>query len=212
MKRKKRKGSVSFTNTLILLGGFILVFLSIFHYTSKSFFETSKTYAVEKNYGTEIYKESSIRNLPSSYFFALAILESSGKKDMPQRFEPHVYKKLKEVQIGTRKQYETITKKTLINMNDNAIRNLATSWGPFQIMGYKCIELGISVSDLRGEHAVYWGIHWIEKTYGKLLRQSRFKDAFHYHNTGKLFPKNGIPKTHDPTYVERGIMYMNEFS
>ena len=125
MKRKKRKGSVSFTNTLILLGGFILVFLSIFHYTSKSFFETSKTHAVEKNYGTEIYKESSIRNLPSSYFFALAILESSGKKDMPQRFEPHVYKKLKEVQIGTRKQYETITKKTLIKMNDNAIKNLA---------------------------------------------------------------------------------------
>ena len=71
--------------------------------------------------------------------------------------------------------------------------------------------LNIEIADLRGEDAVYWGVKWVSKTYGKLLREGRFQDAFHYHNTGKLYPKNNKPFTYHPNYVENGLKYMAHF-
>ena len=60
------------------------------------------------------------------------------------------------------------------NINEAGLKNLSTSWGPFQLMGYKCIILGIYVKDIRGDNSVYWGVKWINKTYGKYLKKGRF--------------------------------------
>ena len=104
-----------------------------------------------------------------------------------------------------------ITHEMIADASDEALKNLAKSWGPFQLMGYKCLHLDVKVKDLRGDDALDWGAKWIKLEYGHLLRKKRYKDAFHYHNTGKTYPKSGIPKTHDPKYVDNGLKYMAYF-
>ena len=79
-------------------------------------------------------------------------------------------------------------------------------------MGYKVIPMGINVVDIREEtDAEYYGVKWIRDEYGKFLKKKKFKDAFHYHNTGRRFPLDGKPRTHDPYYVQNGIKYMEYF-
>ena len=163
------------------------------------------------NYGGEVSAFASQYKLPASYFLALIVLESSGRQVIPPRFEPHVYDKLKEVKQGKRKSYEHVTPSHIKDATDDALKNLASSWGPFQLMGYKCLLLDIKIKDIRGKDAIFWGIHWINLTYGKELKAGNYKDAFHIHNTGRKYPRHGRPYTHDPNYVQRGLGYMKQF-
>jgi hypothetical protein len=79
-------------------------------------------------------------------------------------------------------------------------------------MGYKAIPLGVSISDLRHEDdAAEVGVRWIAQEYGHFLKKKKYKDAFHYHNTGQRFPLSGRPKTHSPYYVSDGLKYMKIF-
>ena len=166
---------------------------------------------VEENYGKAIDSCAKIFNLNSRYIKSLACLECSGRTDRPNRFERHVYKRLKNVRDGKLADYEGVTTQMLADASDDALKNLATSWGPFQIMGYKCLHLNINVADLRGNDAVYWGVKWINMEYGHLLRKGRYRDAFHYHNTGRVYPADGKPTTYDPNYVSNGLEYMKHF-
>jgi len=165
-----------------------------------------------ENYNNKVDILAKQFNLPAEYLKALIILESSGNNNIPNRFEKHVFTELKKVREGTRKNYENIIQKTIYDASDEALKNLASSWGPFQLMGYKCVLLEINVSDVRGKDALYWGIKWIDLTYGNYLRQEKYRDAFHIHNTGRPYPKTGKPFTHDPNYVSNGIKYMKVFS
>ena len=72
--------------------------------------------------------------------------------------------------------------------------------------------LDIKIRDIRGDQAVYYGVKWIDLTYGETLREKKYKDAFHIHNTGSPFPSNGISKTHDPKYCNNGLKYMDWFN
>ena len=166
---------------------------------------------VEENYGKAIDSCAKIFNLNSRYIKSLACLECSGRTDRPNRFERHVYKRLKNVRDGKLTDYEGVTQKMLHDASDDALKNLATSWGPFQIMGYKCLHLNINVADLRGNDGVYWGVKWINMEYGHLLKKGRYRDAFHYHNTGRVYPADGKPTTYDPNYVSNGLNYMKFF-
>ena len=123
---------------------FILFISSILLLNSCDFNNYSKT---EENYGQDLIAYAQKYNLKPEYLKALIILECSGDKPAGQRFEPNVYAKLKEVQNGTRKRFEDITRRQIRDCSDGALRNLATSWGPFQIMGYKCIDMGIIIND-----------------------------------------------------------------
>ena len=163
------------------------------------------------NYQADVKKYAKEFNLPPSYLMALIILECSGKKEIKPRFEKSVYKRLKDLKNKKRKKLEDLTYKDVKDSNNAALKNLASSWGPFQLMGYKCVGLGITVADLRGENRVYWAIKWIDMEYGDMLRKKRYKDAFHYHNTGHVYPKNNKPNTYDPKYVQKGIVYMKYF-
>jgi hypothetical protein len=78
-------------------------------------------------------------------------------------------------------------------------------------MGYKCILLDLQIRDIRGQDAVRAGIEWIHLTYGDALREKKFQDAFHLHNTGKLFPKSGKPSTFHPDYVDKGLRFMEAY-
>lgn len=163
------------------------------------------------NYSDEVLKYADEFNLPANYLLALIVLESSGRRVIPPRFEPHVYQRLKEVKNGRRESYEHVTSQHLHDATDDALKNLASSWGPFQVMGYKCLLMGIKVKDIRGKDAIYWGIKWIDMNYGNELRAGKFKDAFHIHNTGRKFPSSGRPFTYDPQYVAKGLKYMDYF-
>lgn len=202
----------------------ILVLLAAFYFFNKEEFKQISGFSgknvkvssniverVEKNYGAEVEKYAKEFNLPSSYLKALIALECSGRKPPGKRYEKHIFKRLKNLKDGKIAKYENIKTQDLSELGDDGLKNLATSWGPFQLMGYKCFLLKIYVADIRGSNSLYHGIRWINLTYGNYLRKGNFKDGFHIHNTGRPFPKNGKPKTYDPSYVERGLKYMEQF-
>ncbi len=166
---------------------------------------------VIKNYGDAIDSAAVVFKVSPAYLKALCMLECSGMKVFNSRFEPHVYKRLKKVKSGELPNYEHVTGEMLFDANDEALKNLASSWGPFQLMGYKCLLLGIKVRDIRGEMSVIHGVKWIDKTYGDLLRENKYRDAFHIHNTGIPYPRDGKPRTHDPKYCDKGLAYMKYF-
>ena len=166
----------------------------------------------EEHYAVDVLSAARKYDLDYSYLMALLMLECSGKKPAGARFEPHVYKGLQQVRDGKRRSYENVTPAHLADASDDALRNLATSWGPFQLMGYKCILLDVNIRDIRGPNGVEYGADWINQTYGNSLRAGRFKDCFHMHNTGSPYPKTGLPRTHDPQYVPRGLAMMNQFT
>jgi len=187
---------------------YILSFISLLTITScDTIIQQSVCEKTEKNYGTKVDKIASEFNLPPEYLKALIILECSGRKEVSPRFEKGVFNKLKEVRDGKRGHYEGVKQNDINNASDAALKNLASSWGPLQLMGYKCFELGIRVKDLRGEKALYWGIKWINKEYGDFLRKEKYEEAFRIHNTGK---PSGKP-THDPNYVKKGLDYIDCF-
>lgn len=214
-KKSNKKNSKSLHSKLfnISIWVFVLITLYVLFFHTEDGYASTETVAerVEENYGKEIFRNAELYDISPVYFMALVMLESSGKSKIKPRFEPHVYQQLKDVRDGKRKRYETITTKMLTLVDDDALRNLASSWGPFQIMGYKCIQMGINIDDLRGSRSIYWGIKWIDSNYGDLLREHKYRDAFHYHNTGRKFPKIGKPKTYDPEYVTKGLKYMEYF-
>jgi hypothetical protein len=163
------------------------------------------------NYKDDVDKYADEFDLPSSYLMAVIILECSGRKFITPRFEKSIFKKLKQLRNKEIDKFENLTYETVRNADDDALKNLASSWGPFQLMGYKCTFLDIKLKEMRGDDAIYWGAKWIDATYGEYLRNGKFKDAFHIHNTGKEFPANGTPTTHDPEYVTKGLHYMEYF-
>lgn len=164
-----------------------------------------------QNYGAEAQAAAQRFDLPADYLLALITLECSGRIPAGARFEPGVHNRLLAVRSGDRRKYEQVKTSHLADASDAAVTNLATSWGPFQLMGYKCIDMEVNISDIRGDSAVWYGARWIAEEYGKHLRKGHFKDAFHIHNTGRKYPAVGGPRTHDPTYVEKGLERMGWF-
>ncbi|HBS88893.1 MAG: hypothetical protein A2W91_00870 [Bacteroidetes bacterium GWF2_38_335] len=225
MAKKKKTKYFSHTDrkVLFILLTIVLVFVV---YDNRDFLfgikktvpETEKNYnheslinRTEHNYGKEIDRLAGEFGLPAAYLKALVALECSGMKPPGTRFERHVFKRLKKLRDGKISKMENLKMTTVKNVNDDGLKNLATSWGPFQLMGYKCVILGIYVVDIRGDNSLYWGIKWIDLTYGSYLRKGRYRDAFHMHNTGDPFPSNGKSRTFDPDYVDRGLSLMKQF-
>jgi len=162
-----------------------------------------------QNYGAEIKKQAKRFNLPPEYLMSLVMLECSGEENPKSRFEKSIFNKLDEVKKGKRKSFENITKEDLKDASKEALENLSTSWGPFQIMGYKSIHLGIKIKELRGtvgKGEIYWGVKWIRDNYGEYLDRGDFESAFRIHNTG-----SPTGKTHDKNYVYNGLRYAAYF-
>jgi hypothetical protein len=166
----------------------------------------------EQNYKEEMLEISAKLDLPYEYLMALTVLECSGEKPAGHRFEKHVFAQLKKVRDGKQRKLENIYSKDLQGLDDDGLTNLATSWGPFQLMGYKVIPMGLNIVDIRDEEdAAFYAAKWIKGEYGHFLKKKKWKDAFHYHNTGKRFPLSGRSRTHDPYYVSDGLRYMKYF-
>jgi len=201
--------------SILLLG--LTVFLFIKQYQSEYDYKSlqlnqnivERTFA---NYHHKLEHLAIKHSLPENYLLALIALESSGRKIIPHRFESHVHEKLLDVKSGKLKNLERVVSSDLKNMGKDELKELASSWGPFQIMGYKCFEIGVSLNQLKGKSNLDHSLSWIKSNYGLFLKQEKFKDAFHYHNTGRKHPRIGPPRTYDKDYIPKGMKYMDEFT
>ena len=203
-----------FTGSIFVLGGLTFGYLQYKGYLTgikNSLKNKASSGDAISNYNEEVERAAVEFDLPYPYLMALLQLECGGRKPAGSRFEKHVFKRLKDVRDGNRESYENVTPGHLADASDAALKNLATSWGPFQLMGYKCILLDVKIKDIRGPESVYYGAKWIDLAYGKKLREGKFKDCFHIHNTGRPYPSNGKPTTHDPQYIPRGIAAIEKY-
>lgn len=219
-KKKTKKKTKNNSNkagklpmVMIVIVGLIALFLFLKYcsVTPRATPEETGCEAAISNYGHDVKIWAKQFDLPPEYLMAVIMLECSGRKDVPPRFEQGVYNKLIEVKERRRASLESISYSDIADASDEALRNLASSWGPFQLMGYKCLHLGIKIRDLRGSSSLYYGIKWIDGTYGDYVRKGQYADAFHIHNTGRAVPKNGKYTTYDPKYVPNGLQYMEYF-
>lgn len=209
MERKlSKKVLVRIVFIILVVVGLFLVIYTKFDSTGNQ----TGTEAAIKNYKEDVDYYAAKYNLPSSYLMALIMLECSGKKNISPRYEKHVYTKLKKFRDHKITRFENLTYEEVENLSDKELKALAKSYGPFQIMGYKSIKLGINVEDLQGKNAIAIGVKWINNEYGDYLRDGRFQDAFHVHNTGKIYPQSGQSETYDPKYVDNGLYYIRYFS
>ncbi|MFN8254857.1 MAG: hypothetical protein U0W24_04160 [Bacteroidales bacterium] len=164
-----------------------------------------------KNYRKEVDSLAKIFDLSPSYLMAVIMLESSGKKNPPVRYERKIYDQLLKLQNGEIDKFENLKKADIKRIPKKRLKEYACSYGPFQIMGYKAFLLDIPLESLKGKKNLYFAIKWINLTYGDFVRDEDYKDAFHIHNAGKKYPESGSPTTHDPDYVNNGLKYMKYF-
>jgi hypothetical protein len=126
------------------------------------------------------------------------------------RFEKHVYEKLKKLRnplVFWRREWNGITHADLRGTSDEALVNLATSFGYTQIMGWWAIPLRISVRDIRDPlRHLEVAVRLLRLTAGVELKMFRFGNTLRIWNTGR---PNG--KTYDPLYVQNALDVMEEY-
>lgn len=163
------------------------------------------------NYGKKVIKSAEKYKLPPEFLLSLIALECSGRRLIPSRFEPKVYEQLIKVQNQELLSYDHVFARHLKDKSITEIKELASSWGPYQLMGYKSFELGCRLRDIKGRNSIEIGTSWIDQTYGEYLRSGRYKDAFHIHNTGRKYPLIGPPRTYHRSYVPQGLKFLDAF-
>ncbi len=197
--------------SIVLILGSIYLVLSRYGQDSDSLYSTVVLNRTYRNYAETVIKEAEEYELPADYLLALIALECSGKRMVPHRYEPKVYEALKKVKLKELSSYDNVNYKKVKNLSERELKDMASSWGPFQLMGYKSFELKCKISDIAGKKAIPLGIKWINSAYGGLLRKKKYKDAFHIHNTGRKYPLIGPPRTYHKNYVPQGLKYQESF-
>lgn len=155
---------------------------------------------------TEACKYSSI---PQEFLAAL-IANESGGDPQAKRFEPGVYKHLSAVREGRESRYGNLTRAELLPLDDSGLRNLASSWGLTQVMGYHVARRpgGIEILldpkthlnfalGMLAEFAERFSLH----------ATLEFEELFHCWNTGSPYKE-----TYDPRYCERGLARMKIYA
>ena len=119
-----------------------------------------------------------------------------------KRFEVHVYASLKAVRDGLKRSYNRITKADIANASDDALKNLATSFGMTQIMAWHLIKnLRGTVADLRDpEKHLFYAVELLNLTARKHLLKREYDSVLRIWNTGSA---NG--KTYHADYVGNAL-------
>lgn len=172
--------------------------------------KTPRTLALQ-NYGESFKTLSRKHKLPWGFLMALNIVECQGQKPCPSSYDNAVYQELKKVRSKEQLSFQDIQHHHVGGATDEALKELATAWGPFQIMGYRLVNQGITVSQIQSKEGTDFSVAWLNKVYGNRLRKHEFQDVFHLHGHGTPFPKDGKPKTDDPEYVFSGLDHIEWF-
>jgi hypothetical protein len=126
------------------------------------------------------------------------------------RFEPGVFRKLKQVQDGLRKSWSGIRQRDIKDAPDPALRALATSYSLTQIMGWHCIHnLDCTIAQLRDPnlHLVYAVKLLMMNAASGDFERREFAGEFREWNTGS---EGG--KTYHADYVANGAAVMAEYA
>ena len=162
-----------------------------------------------ERYG-QIFKTFSIQHdISWSFIMALYVMECVDTMECGGQYDKTVFQELKNVRAGKLKEYKDITAHHVVASSNDALRELATSWGPFQIRGYRAVPYGITISQLKSEKAVEYSILWIAKAYGALLKkytcQEMFLQHIHYHS-------RVLTTISSLEYASQGCKYMEWFA
>lgn len=126
------------------------------------------------------------------------------------RFEPGIYDKLRRLSnplIFWRRCWSGITQAQVKGLSDAVLRELATSWGWTQIMGYSVLTVfkGLSIAQLRDKQAhLDLAVDFMRHVAGPYLDSGRFDQVCHIWNTGAPYKTaNGRPviRTYSPYYI-----------
>jgi hypothetical protein len=139
------------------------------------------------------------------YLAALISLESHPPGNASSsRFEQGIYDRLLLAKAG--QPYGSINARTLARYGDQELRDLSTSYGLTQIMGFHCLNLGCDIKDLKSKYHLQWAVAWMQRSYGRHAAKKDWEACFRIHNTGR--PSG---KTTRADYVERGLARMQYY-
>lgn len=154
-------------------------------------------------YHSEIERATTGTPIPPAYMAAIISLESHPPGNRhSERFEPWVYDRLKELK-ETGRAFGTVPRFRVQTISDSEVRQLATSYGLTQIMGYHCLDLGCSPDDLQSDFHLQWAVVYMMRHYGDRAKNKDWGSCFRIHNTGHA---KGTTGRRD--YVERGLIRM----
>ncbi len=132
------------------------------------------------------------------------------------RFEKHVYAALVSLRDrgyyttrqGARKtSYGRVTPGDLEGATDAAVRALASSWGPGQIMGYHAIDWNATIEDLRSPStSVDYVVRMLMRDAGAYIKRGAWESVFRIWNTG-----SPTGKTYHPDYAANGIAVLRAY-
>ncbi len=163
-------------------------------------------YHIYSIYNQKITEATRGTEIPAEFLASLISLESYPPGNfLSERFEPKIYERLLNLKKYGQ-PFSNIQREKIIHLSDFELKQLATSYGLTQIMGYHCLELGCSIEDLKGEDHLLWSIAFIRKHYLKCILQKQWDICFRIHNTG-----NPSGKTHNKGYVQKGIKRMEYY-
>jgi hypothetical protein len=105
-------------------------------------------------FGNQIREAVRGTNIPPEFIAGLVANEAGKDRQgnirrAATRFEPHIYRKLKQVALNPSLKFQSIRHSDLKDATDEALRALAHSYEATQMMGYWCIPLGCTLADLK---------------------------------------------------------------
>jgi hypothetical protein len=186
---------------------------------------------IKNKYGEAIATACQDTGIPPAFVAALIANETGGKADA-KRFEPGVLTHLFEVLVGRKADYNGIGREDLfkyiapdptisydgysaaITSALQRLNDLATSWGPTQIMGWHILPDGESLSQLTDiPQGLAFTITLLKsfEAFFHLNVATDFASLFHCWNTGVPAGDPNHP-TFDPNYVPNGLARMGIYA
>jgi hypothetical protein len=171
---------------------------------------------IKHSLGAEIARVCGGTMVPESFLAALISVENDRLNQHAFRFDRDVKDKLKRLQnplVFWRREWNGITQADLKGASDDALTNLATSFGYTQIMGWWAIPLtkqlreSITVADIRDPLQHLWiAVRLLNLTANRYLKLHEYGAVLRIWNTGSPF---GRP--HDPEYVAHALAVDQEY-
>lgn len=167
---------------------------------------------VYNKYGSLIEEAADRYGIPPEWLAGMTGMENPNCYEWPdrraKRFEAGVFRKLKYVRNTKGSVYaKKIPHDMLKGLSDEALVNLATSWGQMQIMGYYILTIfeGSSVAELRDPRRGYLFAGEMMTEDPQLrayLRAKKYDQVCHIWNSGRIWDgtTKGI-KTYTPYYM-----------
>ncbi len=166
--------------------------------------------------GGEIGRACAGTLVRSSFLAGLISVENSQLNPQAFRFEKAVFEKLKRLRnplVFWRKEWSGITQADIQGASDDALANLATSFGYTQIMGWWSIRLTtllgrpVSISDIRDpKQHLGIAVRLLDLTAHRYLKTLSYANVLRIWNTG-----SPTGRTHDPEYVANALAVDQEY-